>query len=142
MARKKTPAHRHKGPREPAPLSHPPEGELAEAWARVVEIAGALPGTVETRSYRTPALKVKGKILARLRTEAEGALAIRCDPLDRNMLMQADPDTFFLTDHYRNHPMVLIDLRRVRWDAMPGIVEQAWRSVAPARLKAAYDAER
>lgn len=127
---------------EPAPLKHPPPAELAEAFARVVDIALTFPGTEETRSYGTPALKVKGKILARLRSEAEGGLALRCDPVDRHMLMQADPDTFYLTDHYLNYPMVLVDLGRVRWDAMPGIIEQAWRMVAPARLIASYDAER
>lgn len=125
---------------EPAPLKHPPPPELAEAFARVVNIALGFPGTEATRSYGTPALKVKGKILARLRSEAEGGLALRCDPVDRHMLMQADPDTFYVTDHYLNYPMVLVDLLRVRWDAMPGIIEQAWRLVAPARLIASYDA--
>jgi hypothetical protein len=56
------------------------------------------------------------------------------------MLMQADPEAFYLTDHYQDYPMVLIDLLRVRWEAMDQIVEQAWRMVAPTKLVAAYDA--
>jgi len=124
---------------EPAPLKYPATGELAEAYARVVDIACRLPGTEASRSYGTPSLKVEGRILARLRTEAEGGLAMRCDFIDRQMLMQADPEVFYVTDHYRDHPMVLIDLTRVRWDAMPHLIEQAWRMVAPPKLVAAYD---
>jgi len=59
-----------------------------------------LPGVEETTAYGTPGLKVKGKILARLRTEAEGALALRCDFVDRQILLQPD--------HYN------VDFREVR----------------------------
>ncbi len=146
MASKRTPASRHRGAprgtssREPAPLKHAPGAELATAFARLVVLARKLPAVEESRSYGTPAIKVKGKLLARLRSEAEGGLAIRCDFVDRHMLMQADPEVFYVTEHYQNYPMVLIDLTRVRWDAMPQIVEQAWRLAAPPKLVAAHDA--
>lgn len=103
-------------------------------------MAEALPGVEASRSYGTPSLKVKGKLLARLRSEAEGGLALRCDFVDRQMLMQADPETFYITDHYLDHPMVLIDLQRLRWAAMPQLLEQAWRLVAPASLVRQHDA--
>lgn len=135
MARHRT----SRSSREPVPMKHPPTGELAQAWARVVAIACRLPGTEESRSYGTPSLKVKGKVLARLRSEAEGGLAIRCDVVDRHMLLQADPEVFYVTDHYQDYPMVLIDLTRVRWDAMEQIVEQGWRLVAPPKLVAELD---
>lgn len=130
MARRsgKRPAH------EPAPLKFTPQGELADAYQRLVDIAKQLPGVEESRSYGTPALKVKGKLLGRLRSEAEGGFAMRCDFVDRQMLMQADPDVFYVTDHYVDYPMVLVDLRKVRWDAVPHLVEQAWRMVAPVKL--------
>jgi hypothetical protein len=59
------------------------------AYARYLRIALKLPGTEESISYRTPSVNVGGKILSRLRTEAEGALAIHCDFIDREMLLQA-----------------------------------------------------
>jgi len=77
--------------------------------------------------------------MARLRTEAEGGLALRCDFPERHMLMQADPRAFYLTDHYQDWPMVLVNLAAVRWDAMPGLIEAAWRLVAPKRLIAEFD---
>lgn len=58
------------------------------------------------------------------------------------MLIQADPETFYVTPHYQDYEMVLINLFRVRWDAMPDILERAWRMVAPKRLIAKFDAER
>lgn len=121
-------------------MKFPAKGKLAAAFKRVVKIASELPGVEESRSYGTPSLKVKGKFLARLRTEAEGGLATHCDFVDRNMLIQAAPETFYFTDHYANYPMVLINLDTVRWDAMPGIIEQAWLMAAPPALIKAREA--
>jgi hypothetical protein len=36
--------------------------------------------------------------VSRWRTEADGALAIRCDFLDRQILLQMHPEVFFLTE--------------------------------------------
>jgi hypothetical protein len=112
------------------------------AYRRVCAIALKLPGVEASTSYGTPSLKVKGKILSRLRTEAEGALALRCDFLDRQILLQADPDAFFLTDHYLNYPMILVRLNKVRRSSLPDLIERAWRTVAPPKLVAAYDADK
>ena len=109
-------------------------------YKRVCEIARKLPGIEESASYGTPALKVKGRFLCRLRTEAEGALAIRCDFLDRQILLQADPGVFFVTDHYLNYPMILVRLEKIRLSALPDLIERAWRMVAPPKLVAEYDA--
>lgn len=126
--------------REPVPIKFPPDKPLAERFARVVDIAQRFPGVEESRSYGTPAIKVKRKLLARLRSEAEGGLAIVCDFMEREMLMQAAPETFYIIDHYADWPMVLINLETVRWDAMPDILERAWRSVAPPTLIKHYEA--
>ena len=48
-------------------------GAVARAYTRYLDIIQKLPGTEESTSYGTPAIKVKGKLLSRLRTEAEGA---------------------------------------------------------------------
>ena len=110
-------------------------------YKRLCELALALPGVEESTSYGTPSLKVKGKIVGRLRTEAEGAFALRCDFIDRQILLQADPDAFFLTDHYLNYPMVLVRLDKVRHSELPNLIERAWRLVAPPKLVAEYDAK-
>lgn len=112
---------------------------MAVTFDDVVSAALTLPEVTQSTSYNTPSLKVKGKFMGRLRTEAEGALALRCDFLDREMLMQADPTTFFITDHYNNYPMVLINLKSLRRAALPQLLEAAWRLAAPVRLIQAFD---
>jgi hypothetical protein len=110
-------------------------------YRRVCQLALKLPGVEESTSYGTPALKVKGRFMCRLRTEAEGALALCCDFVDRQMLLQADPNVFFVTDHYLNYPMILVRLNKVRRSVLPELLERAWRMAAPPKLVAEYDAK-
>lgn len=107
---------------------------MAVSFDDVVAEALKFPEVTQSISYNTPSLKVKGKFMGRLRSEAEGALALRCDFLDREMLMQADPTTFFITGHYNDYPMVLINLGTLRRAALPQLLEAAWRLSAPVRL--------
>ena len=127
-------------PEEPAPIKFPPNENLADLFAKVVAIAEQLPGVNESRSYGTPSIKVKRKFMARLRSEAEGGLAIHCDLMEREMLLQAAPETFYITPHYADYPMVLINLETVLWEAMPGIIERAWRMAATPKMIKDYDA--
>ena len=55
------------------------------------------------------------------------------------MLLQADPDVFFLTDHYKNYPMILVRLEKISGKALPDLVERAWRLRAPKKLVDKYD---
>jgi hypothetical protein len=111
-------------------------------YRRVCQIALKLPGVEEAASYGTPALKVKGRLMCRLRTEAEGALALRCDFVDRQVLLQSEPRVFFVTDHYLNYPMVLVRLDKVRRGLLPDLLQRAWRMTAPPKLVAEFDAAR
>jgi hypothetical protein len=117
-------------------VKHVPNGSEGRAapgrgttWPRIcVE-----PGT----SYATPALHVRKKLLARLREDGE-TVAIRVEFLDRDVLLEAYPQAFYLTDHYRDYPFVLARLARVRHAAVLELLEQAWRRAAPRRLVAEY----
>ena len=141
--RRKTPVRKPAGKALPKAATQRSSGNKPSSYyARYLKLVRKFPGTEESISYGTPSVKVKGKILSRLRTEAEGALALYCDFIDREMLLQAAPDVFFLTGHYRNWPMVLIRLDKVRADALPDLIERAWRMRAPARLIAQYDKDR
>jgi hypothetical protein len=100
-----------------------------------------LPGVEQGTSYRTPALHVRKKLLARLREDA-ATVAMRIDLSDRDVILEVDPKAFFLTDHYRPYPWVVIRLAQVHHAAALQLLEQAWRRVAPQRLVAEYDASR
>jgi hypothetical protein len=92
-----------------------------------------LPEVEISKSYGTPALKVRGKMLARLNDDGE-TLVLRTDFVSRQILTQADPDTFYFTDHYRDYPLVLVRLAKVSRAALPDLLERAWRQVAPKKL--------
>jgi hypothetical protein len=105
-----------------------------KGYERYLKIALALPGAQASTSYGTPSVKIRGKLLSRWRSEAEGALAIRCDFLDRQILLQTQPEVFFLTDHYVDYPLVLVRLEKVSRAVLIDVAERAWRLVAPAKL--------
>jgi hypothetical protein len=101
----------------------------------VRQIAGALPGAEESTSYGTPAFKVCGKLFVRLHQTGE-SLVVRIDETERAMRMRADPETYFITDHYLGYPWILVRLSSVSQDDLAELLEQAWRLSAPARLAA------
>jgi hypothetical protein len=103
--------------------------------------AQAFPGVEDSTSYGTPALKVRGKLLARLHQSGE-CLVLRAGLLDREILMQSDSQVFYITDHYRDYPWVLVRFSAVDASALPDLIERAWRLVAPKSLVAKYDAGR
>jgi hypothetical protein len=97
------------------------------------EIALGLPGVVDSTSYGTAALKVGGKLFARLHQSLE-CVVLRTEPLDREILMQSSPDAFFITDHYRDYPWILLRFGVVEKSALPDLIERAWRLVASKTL--------
>ncbi len=102
-----------------------------------VELATRLPGVEVSTAQGTPALTLDGRLLARLRSDAEGWLVTRCDLAERERLLAQAPEVFHLTEAYVNYPMVLIDLARIDRETLGRLLEQAWRHLAsPARLQA------
>ena len=101
----------------------------------VREVAHTLPGVEDGTSYGTPALKVRGKLFARLHQDRD-CFVLRARILDRHILIQAQPEVFFITDHYRNYPWVLVRLSAVPRNALPELLERAWSLVAPRTLLA------
>jgi len=116
-----------------------PTRKKSSGWDVACEIARRFPGVEVETSYGTPAIKVKGKFMARLRTEAEGWLAIRCEFLERDMLLEVAPKVFHLTDHYRNYPAILVDLDAIRRDALEDVIENAWRMAASKKAIREFD---
>src|SRR5579859_1321339 len=101
-------------------------------------IALSFPGVEAGTSYGTPGFRVRGKFLARLWEDGE-TLVLRVGFDERDVLIQADPEVFFLTDHYLGYPAVLIHLPRIKTADFRKLFEQAWRGVAPKRLIAEAD---
>jgi hypothetical protein len=106
----------------------------------VRRLAGRLPQVQEETSWGTAALKVRGKLMARLREDGE-TLVVRTDFVNRDLLLGTYPDAIFLTDHYRNYPYLLVRLPKVKEALLLELLEDAWRLLAPKRLVAQFDGE-
>ena len=93
-------------------------------------IALALPGVEEATSYGTPAFRAGKKLLARLHQDGE-SLVVRSDPDARESLLRAKRKSFFVTDHYRAYPWVLVRLAAVSRKDLAAVLDEAWRQCAP-----------
>lgn len=120
----------------PEPCSAPSKKAVTFAVAR--RLALSLPGVEEGTCYGTPGFRVKGKFMARVWEDGE-TLVVKCGDDERDIWMQIDPDTFFVTDHYRGYPAVLVRLPLVDPAALREVLEQAWRLNAPKKLVAERD---
>lgn len=122
------------------PLRHRPTS-AGVTFEDVRKLALTFPGVEDGTSYGTPALKVRGKLLARLHQSID-CFVLRADFLDRQILMQAAPGAFFITDHYRDYPWVLVRFSAIEARELPGLLERAWRLVAPKKLVESYESAR
>src|SRR3954449_3045560 len=90
------------------------------------------PDLHETTMYGSPALKLGKRLVACLavhRSAEPGSLVIRTDFEQRAALLSDDPDTYYLTDHYAKHPVVLVRLAHLRRDQMRDVLAAARRCV-------------
>lgn len=96
------------------------------------------PATEVGTSYGLPSFKADGKFFTRLRAE-DDSLVVYVDSLDhRDMLMEAEPATFHITDHYRGYPIVLARLATVDPVWLRGALEKRWLKIVPKRLSKDY----
>lgn len=99
----------------------------------VRKIGLSLPDVEESTTYGAPSLKVGGKMFVcpAIHPGAEpGTLAVRIDFDQRSEMMASDPDTYYLTDHYVNYPVVLVRMARIHPDALRDLIGMAWRFVS------------
>jgi len=108
---------------------------MSVIFETVREIALALPEVEEGPCYGTPGFRVRGKLFARIWEDGE-TLVLKIDLDARELLLAADPEVFFLTDHYRGYPYVLVRLPAVDPEQLRELLEDAWRLSAPKRLAA------
>ena len=91
-----------------------------------------LPSVEESTSYGTPALKVKGKLFVRLHQDLDKIVLPM--PFDRREeMMAADPETYFITDHYREYPYVLVSLAHLGPDALADLLNLAYRTATSSK---------
>ena len=115
---------------------------VVPTWDDVVEIGTRLPGVEVGTSFGTPALRVRGKGMCRMRSNPRALVLRVADLGEREALLQGQPGVFFSIPHYDGHPYVLVRLEAVDPVELGELLEEAWRVRAPKRLVAEYDAAR
>jgi len=107
---------------------------------KLVESLGRTLQDVEvTTAWGQPALKVRRKMfvcMASHRSAEPDTLVVMMDFGGRDALVEEDPDTYYLKEHYVGYPCVLVRLSRVRPDALRDLVVGAHRYVS-AKSKSA-----
>ena len=74
------------------------------------KIALAFPGTEEVLWFNKPAVFLHGQFLTKVHDKEE-AMTLRVSSMEmRDMMLEAEPELFYITDHYRNFPFVLARL--------------------------------
>jgi hypothetical protein len=78
----------------------------AQGW----KIALAIPGSKEVLWFRKPAVFLHDQFLTKVHDKEE-AMTLRVSSMEmRDMMLEAEPELFYITDHYRNFPFILARL--------------------------------
>jgi hypothetical protein len=99
----------------------------------VESIGRTLPDVEVTTTWGKPALKVEGRMfvcIASHKSAEPNTLVVMMDFANRDALIEDDPETYYLKDHYLHYPCVLVRLSRVRADALRDLVTGAYRYTA------------
>jgi hypothetical protein len=100
----------------------------------------ALPETSERLSHGAPSFFVREKrcfvmVLDGHHGDGIFGLWVAAPPGNQELLVAADPERFFRPPYVGHRGWLGVRLdREVDWDEVAGIVEDAWATVAPARL--------
>jgi hypothetical protein len=108
--------------------------DRVSTFEAVKKVALTLPGVEATTRYDgSPVLKAHGVYMAGLATHpsAEPAtLVVKMAMEDRDGFLEDAPETYYLTDYYRPHPVVLVRLSHIDRAALRDLLSIAWRLVA------------
>ena len=108
-------------------------------WEALVKLARELPEVEEGTSYGTPALKVRGKGIARLKEDGKSVVFFLESVDEQEILIETQPAVYYITDHYRGWPTVLARLPALRAGECRERLEEGWRQKAPKTLLRRFD---
>jgi hypothetical protein len=107
-------------------------------WETVRELALALPEVEEVPGER-PSFRVHGKLFAWMARERDGGgLAVRVDREEKELILDANPDVYFSSPHYRGYPGIQIRLEHIDGGELGQRIEDAWLIQAPKKLAAQF----
>jgi hypothetical protein len=102
-------------------------------FSSVEAIGRTLPDVELTTTWGQPTLKVRGRMfvcIASHKSAEPNTLVVMMDFAERDALVEDDPATYYLKEHYLNYPCVLVRLGRVHADALRDLVTGAHRFIS------------
>jgi hypothetical protein len=107
-------------------------------WDTIREIALALPEAEEVAGDRI-SFRIRGKLFAWQSRQRDGdTLALRVDRDEKQLMLDARPDLYFVTPHYNGYPGVLVNLDAIDQQELKERLEDAWLIQAPQTLAKAF----
>jgi hypothetical protein len=104
----------------------------------VRRIALSLPDTTEKIAWNMPTFRVAGKMFVTV-PEEETSIAVRCPKEERDELVLAEPEKFWVADHEAGFAWVRARLAALESeDELRDILTDSWRQAAPPRLLDSY----
>jgi hypothetical protein len=97
-----------------------------------------LPGVQEGTMHGSPSWKLNGKLLAcpAIHKSAEpDSLMVQVAPADRERLLAAEPEVYYVTDHYANISVVLVRLTRIDQISLRQLLKSGWELLDAAGSK-------
>jgi len=107
---------------------------------RALALSLGLPNVTDAVSWGNPNLKAHGKMWAWW-SPNEDAPVFKMSKEEREFLIEVDPETFFVTDHYRPHGLVLVRPDRLDPEWAKARLVQTWREMAPKRFLKQWDVD-
>jgi hypothetical protein len=103
-------------------------------------IVMAFPGAEKGVSYGRPSYKLNGKFFTRLRREDDSVVLLDVSFDEREMLIEAEPQTFHFTAHYKDYPSVLARIATLHPGSFKNFLERRFRKIAKKAAVKEYDA--
>jgi hypothetical protein len=109
----------------------PIKQQRADAFEIVKTVGLGLQDVEATTKYDgSPVLRLGGCFMAGLATHPSAELdtiVVRVGYEEREWLIEDAPQTYYVTDYYRNYPLVLVRLSRIEPDALRDVLSVSWR---------------
>jgi hypothetical protein len=103
----------------------PREGVTFETVRR---IALSLPNVEEGTAWGFPAFRTGGKMFLCFREDLD-SIVVRASFEQRDEMIEANPATYYTTDHHRGYPWVLAHLAKLNSDILPDLLRMALQSI-------------
>jgi hypothetical protein len=106
--------------------------KLSASFEVVRTLAQEFSDLQESTMYGSPAIKLGKRLVACMaihRSAEPGSLVVRTDFEQRAALLAEDPDTFYITDHYVNHPVILVRMTHLQHDQLRDSPRRARQAV-------------